>query len=114
MYVYLVLKASARRTSPKIKQARYICVRIPCSKSVCTTNFCVATAKTKHAIHVYRMQFTDYHRTDNHYYSLSDRTDRNVALTDCISASILDNPCRFCPYLEYQRFSRGTLERRVV
>ena len=31
-------------------------------------------------------------RTDNHYYSLSDRTDRNVTLTDCISASILDNP----------------------
>ena len=34
----------------------------------------------------------DCQRTDNHYYSLSDRTDRNVALTDCISASILDNP----------------------
>ena len=38
------------------------------------------------------MQFTDCQRTDNHYYSLSDRTDRNFALTDCISASILDNP----------------------
>ena len=38
------------------------------------------------------MQFTDCQRTDNHCYSLSDRTDRNVALTDCISASILDNP----------------------
>ena len=38
------------------------------------------------------MQFTDFQRTNNHYYSLSDRTDRNVALTDCISASILDNP----------------------
>ena len=38
------------------------------------------------------MQFTDCQRTENHYYSLSDRTDRNVALTDCIGASILDNP----------------------
>ena len=38
------------------------------------------------------MQFTDCQRTDNHYYSLSDCTDRNVALTDCISASILDKP----------------------
>ena len=37
------------------------------------------------------IQFTDCQRTDNHYYSLSDLTDRNVALTDCISASILDN-----------------------
>ena len=38
------------------------------------------------------MQFTDCQRTENHYYSFSDRTDRNVALTDYISASILDNP----------------------
>ena len=38
------------------------------------------------------MQFTDCQQTGNHYYSLSDCTDRNVALTDCISASILDNP----------------------
>ena len=43
------------------------------------------------------MQFTDCQRTDNHYYSLSDRTDRNVALTDCISASILDNPHKMLP-----------------
>ena len=42
------------------------------------------------------MQFTDCQRTDK---SLSDRTDRNVTLTDCISASILDNP---------QNFSRST------
>ena len=28
---------------------------------------------------------------DHHYYRFSDRTDRNVALTDCICASILDN-----------------------
>ena len=41
------------------------------------------------------MQFTDCQRTDNHYYSLSDRTDRNVAFIDCISASILDNPQNF-------------------
>ena len=41
------------------------------------------------------MQFTDCQRTDNHNYSLLDRTDRNVALTDCISASILDNPLSF-------------------
>ena len=36
------------------------------------------------------MQFTDCQRTDHHYYILSDRTDRMIDLTDCISASILD------------------------
>ena len=28
---------------------------------------------------------------DHHYYRFSDRTDRNVALTDCICASLLVN-----------------------
>ena len=37
-YVYLVLKAYARRTSPRLKQvAIYVC--IPRSKSVCTKKF---------------------------------------------------------------------------
>ena len=45
-----------------------------------------------------KMQFTDCQRTDHHYYRLLDRTDRNVALTDCICASILDNPLRRLNY----------------
>ena len=44
------------------------------------------------------MQFTDCQRTDHHYYRLSDRTDRNVAMADCIGASILDNPLRRLNY----------------
>ena len=51
------------------------------------------------------MQFTDCQRTDYYYYSLSDRTDRHVALTGCISASILDNPRiqmrQFVAFLEF-------------
>ena len=38
------------------------------------------------------MQFTDCQWTDNHYYSLSDHADHTIDLTDCINASILDNP----------------------
>ena len=44
------------------------------------------------------MQFTDCQRTDHHYYRLSDRTDRNVSMADCIGASILDNPLRRLNY----------------
>ena len=54
---------------------------------------CIKDIKHKNILSpLNEMQFTDCQRTDNHYYSLSDRRDRNVALTDCISASILDNP----------------------
>ena len=48
------------------------------------------------------MQFTDCQRTDHHYYRLLDRTDRNVALTDYICASILDNPLKCVRRLNYQ------------
>ena len=38
------------------------------------------------------IQFTDRQQSDQHDYSLSERTVRNVALTDCSNASILEKP----------------------